>query len=452
VTDQCTPTATAVRRLSASSALALIAIGAVVVVLSVVGDLRRLPLELALLAALVLAAWFALTRTRWSRLIAALTGVGAAAGLVTVSFGGFDLLSVLVRVALLLLALTVVRMSVARDTRNLRRAPTSGRAVPAARYGVLLINPRSGGGKAERFRLAQLCSARDIEPVELQPGDDLVDLAEAAVARGADVIGMAGGDGSQALVAGVAARNDVAMVVVPTGTRNHLALDLGLDRDDVVGALDAFGAAVERPVDLAEVNGRVFVNNVSLGLYAAIVRSPEYRDAKIETSLSTLPQVLGRGSRPFDLRFTGPAGQLRVGAHVVQVSNNPYGRTAGSRANRPALDTGRLGVIALEIKDDRAAAAFLTAAGAGRPERFGGLDAWEPETLEVTSTGPIDMGLDGEAVQMASPLLFTVRPHALRVRLPEHAVGLSPAARDLRTRTRLQELRRTASGRPGGGT
>src|SRR4051812_36992869 len=195
MTDQSTPTAGALRRLSASSALALIAIGVVVVVLSVVGDLRRLPLELALLAALVLAAWFALTRTRWSRLIAALTGVGAVAGLVTVSFGGFDLLSVLVRVALLLLALTVVRMSVARDTRNLQLAPTSGRAVPAARYGVLLINPRSGGGKAERFRLAQLCSARDIEPVELQPGDDLVDLAEAAVARGADVIGMAGGGG-----------------------------------------------------------------------------------------------------------------------------------------------------------------------------------------------------------------------------------------------------------------
>src|SRR4051812_21749747 len=102
VTDHCTSTVTALRRLSASSTLALIGIGAVVVVLSVVGDLRRLPLELALLAALVLAEWFALTRTRWLRLIAALTGVGAVAGLVTVSFGGFDLLSVLGRGGLLL--------------------------------------------------------------------------------------------------------------------------------------------------------------------------------------------------------------------------------------------------------------------------------------------------------------------------------------------------------------
>src|SRR3954447_2600685 len=126
MTDQSTPTATALRRLSASSALALIAIGAAVVVLSVVGDLRRLPLELVLLAALVLAAWFALTRTRWSRLIAALTGVGAVAGLVTVSFGGFDLLSVLVRVVLLLLALTLVRMGVTGDTHALERRTGNG--------------------------------------------------------------------------------------------------------------------------------------------------------------------------------------------------------------------------------------------------------------------------------------------------------------------------------------
>ena len=158
-------------------------------------------------------------------------------------------------------------------------------------------------------------------------GSTLVARAEAAVAGGADVIGMAGGDGSLALVAGVAARHQVPMVVVPAGTRNHLAMDLGLDRGDVVGALDAYGAAVERAVDLGDVNGRPFVNNVSLGLYAEIIRSPAYRDAKLDTTLSALPGLLGPGSRPFDLRFTDPAGERHTGAHVVQVSNNPYGRT-----------------------------------------------------------------------------------------------------------------------------
>ena len=158
----------------------------------------------------------------------------------------------------------------------------------------------------EQHHLVEHCHQRGVEVVVLRPGDDLEQLARAAIDAGADVIGMAGGDGSQAVVASVASERGVAMVVVPAGTRNHFALDLGLDRRDVVGALDAFGEARERRIDLGDVNGRAFVNNVSLGLYANIVRSPEYRDAKIETTLSALPTLLGPGSRPFDLDFSGP--------------------------------------------------------------------------------------------------------------------------------------------------
>ena len=116
------------------------------------------------------------------------------------------------------------------------------------------MNPRSGGGKAQRFHLEDECRRRVIEPIVLRPGDELLQLANAAVDRGADVIGMAGGDGSQALVASVAAARGIPMVVVPPGTRNRRALDLGLDRDDVAGALDAFGEALERRMDLADVN------------------------------------------------------------------------------------------------------------------------------------------------------------------------------------------------------
>ena len=134
------------------------------------------------------------------------------------------------------------------------------------------------------------------------------------------------------------------MVVIPAGTRNHLALDLGIDRDDVVGALDAFGAAVERPMDLAEVNGHVFVNNVSLGLYGTIVQSPDYRDTKVDTTLSALPRLLGPGSQPMDLRFEGPDGTRHDGAHVVQVSNGPYGTTLATMTRRPRIDTGALGI------------------------------------------------------------------------------------------------------------
>ena len=135
---------------------------------------------------------------------------------------------------------------------------------------------------------------------------------------------MAGGDGSQALVAGVAAAHDVGFVCVPAGTRNHLAMDLGLDRDDVVAALDAFGPAVERRIDLGLVADQVFVNNATMGLYAKIVQSPAYRDHKVDTALELLPEMLGPHAAPFDLRFVGPDGTEHQSAHLILVSNNRY--------------------------------------------------------------------------------------------------------------------------------
>jgi diacylglycerol kinase family enzyme len=314
--------------------------------------------------------------------------------------------------------------------RGLRAEQPRGRAVPAAAHPVLIVNPRSGDGKAERFGLVGECRARGIEPAMLRPGDEVMELAEAAVARGADVLGMAGGDGSLALVAGVAARHGVPMVVVPAGTRNHLAMDLGLDRGHVVGALDAFGTARELPVDLGEVNGRPFINNVSLGLYAQIVRSPEYREAKVETTLNRLPQLLGPGSRPFDLRFTGPAGEPHSRAHVVQVSNNAYGRTVRTLISRPRLDAGRLGVIAVELPEGGPDRAFVSALAAGHPERYPGYLAWEPVGFEVDAGDLVDVGIDGEALRMSPPLRFATRPGALRIRVP--ATGLSRTAGELR--------------------
>lgn len=408
----------------------------------------RFLLQLVLIPVVALSAWLALTRRTLRRLIALVVAIAAIAGFVVA--GAVEhtwLVSMVLRLLLVALALGLARFALARDVRSLKRSETPGTPVPAAARGALIMNLRSGGGKAERFHLVDECRRRGIEPIVLGPGDDLLRLAQDAADRGVDVIGMAGGDGSQALVASVAAARGLPMVVVPAGTRNHLALDLGLDRDDVVGALDAFGDAVERRMDLADVNGRVFVNNVSLGLYAAIVRSPEYRDAKVDTTLATIPQVLAPGATPFDLRYRGPDGVEHRGAHVIQVSNNPYGSTLATMGSRPRLDTGRLGIVALRIDDDRAAAAFLAAVGAGQPERFGGLTSWASTTFEVSSGAAIDVGLDGETLEMEPPLSFSIRPDPLRVRLPVHAIGYSPAARALGWRAELTDLWRTAIGR-----
>ena len=210
---------------------------------------------------------------------------------------------------------------------------------------VLFYNPKSGGGKAERFALAKEAGQRGIEAVELKRGDDLETLVRAAVARGADGLAMAGGDGSQAVVAAIAAELGLPYACIPAGTRNHFALDLGVDRDDVVGALDAFVDGGERWVDLGEVNGRVFVNNVSLGLYAEAVQHEGYRDAKIRTVLDTVPDVLGPTGDELDLRWRGPGGHEHRGGAAVLVSNNAYrfGHALGS-GTRPRIDDGLLGI------------------------------------------------------------------------------------------------------------
>ncbi len=276
--------------------------------------------------------------------------------------------------------------------------------VAPARHSVLVINPRSGGGKAERVRLADQCRSRGIEPVVLEPGADLVQLVEKAVAEGADAVGMAGGDGSQGAVAAVVARHGIAMVVVPSGTRNHLAMDLGLDRRDVVGALDAFGDACEGRIDLGEVNGRLFLNNVTLGIYGIAVQRTTYRDAKVRTLTETAREVLGPSGELPAARLVDDLGREHVDPAVVLVSNNPYAlHRPGVSGMRPALDGGRLGVLVLHRPDDRR-----------RPPAR----AWTAQSLRMTAAETVAAGVDGEAVQLTPPLDFGVRSRALRVRVP----------------------------------
>ena len=213
---------------------------------------------------------------------------------------------------------------------------------------VLLVNPRSGGGKAQHHELVARCRAWGIEPLPLEPGEDISAIATAAVLRGADVIGMAGGDGSQAAAAAVAAGHDLPYVVVPAGTRNHFALDLGADPDDVVGSLAAFFGGEERRVDLARVNGRVFVNNASMGLYGRLVQSREYRDAKLRTAILLLPELSAPGGavRPPVYRYRGPE---HVCAQLLLVSNNRYELDPLRARSRTGMDKGTLGVVAVHL-------------------------------------------------------------------------------------------------------
>jgi diacylglycerol kinase family enzyme len=287
---------------------------------------------------------------------------------------------------------------------------------PRPQHAVLFYNPKSGGGKAEKFKVADEAKARGVEPIQLHLGEDLEQLVRDAIKRGADTVGMAGGDGSQAIVASVAAEQGLPYVCVPAGTRNHFALDLGVDRDDVVGALDAYVDGRERVVDLAEVNGRVFVNNVSLGVYAEAVQSDAYRDAKLRTLADTVPAVLGPRGEGLDLHWTGPDGGEQTTNAVVLVSNDPYrlGRAIGS-GTRPRLDAGVLGIAVVGSSDESGASTKR-------------VEQWSAPAFEVKSERPIAAGIDGEAATLDPPLRFTTRPAALHVHIAPQHPGASPSA------------------------
>src|SRR5215218_934090 len=332
-----------------------------------------------------------------------------------------------------------------------------GRPAEPAQKGVLIINPNSGGGKAERFNLPEEAKRRNIEPLLLGRDDDLCELALRAVTRGADVIGMAGGDGSQALIASVAMKHDVPHVCVPAGTRNHFALDLGLNRDDVVGALDAFTDGVERRIDLASLNERIFVNNASLGVYAGIVQSDAYRNAKLGTWKRMLPEMLGRGAVVRELHFDAPHPKDWGNAALVVVSNNPYQmRRFRGTGTRPRLDTGRLGIFAARLRGAGGVARLVTFETIGRSlgsgsqhRRLSGVLQWSCLEFEVRAAAPVAVGLDGEALMLAPPLRFVSLPGALRVRVPRHAHGVSPAAAAVALTPRnLGALVRIAAGKP----
>jgi len=249
----------------------------------------------------------------------------------------------------------------------------------------------------------------------LSPGHSLVALVDQAVQRGADALGVAGGDGSLATVAAAACAHELPFICVPAGTRNHFALDVGVDRSDLVGALDAFTDGIERTIDLADVNGRIFLNNVSLGIYGDAVGQPAYRDAKLQTLLQTARVVLGPGAQTPPLDLVDDLGREHSRPAVVLVSNNPYAIDQPLvTGTRPSLSGGLLGILVLDRPGENA----------GAPGR-----AWSARSLEVRADGPVHAGVDGEAVDLSPPLHFMSRPAALRVRISRRHPGASPSRR-----------------------
>jgi diacylglycerol kinase family enzyme len=317
------------------------------------------------------------------------------------------------------LASSVAARSALSSTRTDWRMPEYP-AQPRACHAYLIMNPKSGGGKVEKFELKRRAEELGAE-VFLIGGPEQVSIAEVArraVASGADLLGAAGGDGTQALVAGVAAEHGIPFMVIAAGTRNHFALDLGLDRDNPAACLDALSDGVELRVDLGVIGGRTFVNNVSFGAYAEIVETPAYRGDKLNTTLNMLPDLL-QGHR--GIPFVARVGDVEIKApQALLVANNPYGTgDIAGLGRRARLDRGMLGVVGVRVNSARQAVGLLR--GAHAP----GLNVLNAEKVEITADTPqVPVGIDGEAVLMLTPVECAIRPAALRVRVPRNRPGV----------------------------
>lgn len=256
-----------------------------------------------------------------------------------------------------------------------------------------MVNPRSGSGSPDADELTRAARERGIVVRVLGEDDDPVELSRSA---DADVLGIAGGDGSLAAVAAVAVERDLPLVVVPFGTRNHFARDAGYDRDDPLRALEAFGGTESR-VDVARVNGRLFLNNASLGVYARLVHHRERHRRRREVLARARALVLALAHR-HETAFTIDGEP--VVTRALLVANNDYELDLFNIGERSGLDGGLLHLYVTHglmpgSWEERAAGVFT-----------------------VDAPGRVRLAVDGEPVVLEPPLRFTVEPRALRLLLP----------------------------------
>ena len=403
--------------------LSFMLVGVAVVFVVVFAELKSITmLAVGLVGAAVslAAAYFFLSRRgmwRWLSLaVFVLTPIA-----VIVVFALRNLLWVaVVAAAIWLLASMTARLALVRDHPDWRMPEHP--AEPPARRPYLIMNQKSGGGKVEKFDLKRKAEERGAE-VFLIDGSEPVDVAKVAreaVAQGADLLGVAGGDGTQALVAGIAAEHGIPFVVISAGTRNHFALDLGLDREDPANCLGALSDGVELRVDLGVINGQTFVNNASFGAYAEVVETPAYRDDKLNTTLNTLPDLL-QGQRGVRLSARADDTEFRS-PQALLVANNPYGTgDIAGLSRRARLDAGVLGVIGVKVRNVQQAVDLL------RGRRAVGVRVLSTKKIEITADAPqIPVGVDGEALSMSTPVICTISPGALRVWVPRDRPGVVP--------------------------
>jgi diacylglycerol kinase family enzyme len=391
----------------------LLALAAVVVLLvgGVTKSLGVLLVGVVGLAATLVGGWWFLSNRGVVRWLGALVAVAAPIAVIAVYISRDLLLPIIIVVVLAGAAIAAARAALVR-AKPPTRMPE--RETPPPRRPYVIMNPRSGGGKVGKFDLKDKAAAVGATVALIEgPGHvDVAAMARDAVAGGADLLGVAGGDGTQALVAGIAAEHGMPFLVLSAGTRNHFAMDLGLDRDHPELGLDALTDGVELTLDLGVIGDRTFVNNASFGAYAEIVQSPAYRADKRDTTLQMLPDLLsGRRGARLVARIDGEV--TIEGPTALLISNNPYDlRDVAGLGRRARLDSGVLGVVAITVDGAAQAAALMRRHSSGLRQMTA------HEVVVDADAEQIPVGIDGESVMMPTPVRCLIHPGALRVRVP----------------------------------
>ncbi|MFN8127058.1 MAG: diacylglycerol kinase family protein [Candidatus Nanopelagicales bacterium] len=298
----------------------------------------------------------------------------------------------------------------------------------------LLVNAGSGGGETQDSIVAA-AEELHVECHEVQPGDDFDEVLTAALDRGADLLIAAGGDGTLCAVADQAMAHDVPMIVVPAGTRNHFALDVGLDLDDPVAVFRAsLTSGHERSVDVGSVNGATFLNNASLGVYASAVGEDDYRDHKVKALVGAARKSVSKddgGQAHLSTAVPGSALEdLGEAAPAVMVVNNAYSPTFSPGARlRPRLDSGEVWVYiggGMERGENLVASLAHAVDAAITKQTLRA--AFGAERVVISSDTPeVPIAVDGEhRPDLTAPFEFRSRKGALRLIVPD-----DPAPREV---------------------
>ncbi len=293
----------------------------------------------------------------------------------------------------------------------------------------LIINPVSGNGRAIKAHIDELAEKMGIKVIMTKKGVDISESALKAVRAGADVLGISGGDGSIGAVAKIAMEHNLPIVVLPGGTRCHFARDLGLDPKRIIDSLQGFNG-LEKRIDVGDINGRIFLNNASFGLYADIVNHEEYRDNKLQVTRKVLQDIVSEKKKPYDLQFT--AGKTKIKHAILTVVGvNQYNTMSLLElGQRDQLDEGVIQVTIVTKLNNKLVKELLSIVSFKRPtsrREVEGISQWVGKSLVVDSKSKkLVVGVDGESEDYQTPVKIKILPGALRIYLPAEGVRSRP--------------------------